>query len=178
MDTISLRYVIDRSDEEVIRQIRELPLFIEQVEEMFSRLKAGGCFIQSKIVDMYYQAKYSFHDVYIEDINGISALASLNFLYAVLREKLMYYIMWNDQFPHVDKFLVASGKVGLIVETQKLRGLCLYARYYVRISWKVSDLYYLEETNLEPLEQEEISNEDQEKLGAKRTGYVRMDRRC
>lgn len=166
MDTISLRYVIDRSDEEVIRQIRELPLFIEQVEEMFSRLKAGGCFIQSKIVDMYYQAKYSFHDVYIEDINGISALASLNFLYAVLRAKPMYYIMWNDQFRHVDKFLVTSGKVGLIVETQKLRRLCLYARYYVRISWKVSDLYYLEETNLEPLGQE-ISNEDQEKLGAK-----------
>lgn len=57
MDTISSRYVIDRSDEKVIRQIRELSLFIEQLEEVFSRLKAKGCCIQSKIVDMYYQAK-------------------------------------------------------------------------------------------------------------------------
>lgn len=65
---------------------------------------------------------------------------------------------------YVDKFLVSSGKMGLVIETQKFRGLRLYARYYVRISWKVSDLYYLEETDLEPLGQEQISNEDQEKL--------------
>lgn len=85
---------------------------------MFRRLKVEGCFIQSKIVDTYYQAKCSFHDVYIEDINGISAFASLDSLYAVLRSKPMYYIMRNDQLRYVDRFLVASGKVGLVVKAQ------------------------------------------------------------
>lgn len=96
LESIELLCVVDRSDEEVIRQIKELPLHTEQAEEVFSRLKTGGCFIQSKIVDTYYQAKYSFHDVYIEDINGISAFSFLNSWYAMLRTKPMYYIMWND----------------------------------------------------------------------------------
>ncbi|PHZ16753.1 uncharacterized protein RHIMIDRAFT_311168 [Rhizopus microsporus ATCC 52813] len=71
LNVTQLRYKIDRNDEGIIKQIQELPLSRSKVEDAISNLKLGGYFIQSEIVDAYYQARYHVHDLSIPYFNQI-----------------------------------------------------------------------------------------------------------
>ncbi|PHZ14062.1 uncharacterized protein RHIMIDRAFT_236053 [Rhizopus microsporus ATCC 52813] len=169
LNVIYLRYKIDRSDEGVIRQIERLLHTRKEAEDATSKLKTGGYFIRSEIVDAYYQAKYHFHDVFIPGFNDVNIQAFLRPLEKTKRAT--YYIMWNDKLHRIEKVLAMFENIALIMEVavtevgSLLQPIKHRVVRYAQVAFKNS--YYHEESDLEAIAEEQIDANTLAKLKSK-----------
>ncbi|CEG67389.1 hypothetical protein RMATCC62417_03826 [Rhizopus microsporus] len=158
MNVINLRYKIDRSDEGLIRRIERLSHTRIDAEDAIRKLKNGGYFIRSEIVDSYYQAKYHLHDMSIPEFNEVSVLAFLRSLEKTKRAT--YYIMWNDKLHRIEKVLVVFENIALVMENvvtetgNLLEPIKWRIVRYAQIAFKNS--YYHEESDLETMPKEQV----------------------
>ncbi|CEG63896.1 hypothetical protein RMATCC62417_00965 [Rhizopus microsporus] len=148
LNVIQLQYKIDRSDEGIIKQAQELPLSRSEVEDAISKLKLDGYFIQSEIVDAYYQAKYHVHDLSIPYFNQIHLYTPFRSSDTVLKPR--YYILWDNKVRKPQKTLVVHGIIGLLTELQTSK------ISYVKIPPISSWVYYFKENEFEPQTREQI----------------------
>lgn len=127
---------------------QELPLPRSKVENAISKLKLGGYFIQSEIVDAYYQAKYHVHDLSIPYFNQIHLYTPFRSSDTVLKPR--YYILWDNKVRKPQKILVVHGIIGLLTELQTSK------ISYVKIPPISSWVYYFKGNEFEPQTGEQI----------------------
>ncbi|RCH89210.1 hypothetical protein CU097_005877 [Rhizopus azygosporus] len=112
------------------------------------KLKLGGYFIQSEIVDAYYQAKYHVHDLSIPYFNQIHLYTPFRSSDTVLKPR--YYILWDNKVRKPQKILVVHGIIGLLTELQTSK------ISYVKIPPISSWVYYFKGNEFEPQTGEQI----------------------
>ncbi|CEG82783.1 hypothetical protein RMATCC62417_16791 [Rhizopus microsporus] len=143
-----IRYKIDRSDEGVIRQIKDLPLSASEQTDVNSKLKAGGYFIQSEIADAYYQARCYIHDFCFRNFNDLRIYR--DFTSYDIVSKTRYYILWSSSVLNPQKILVVHGLIGSLTELQTRRVS------YVKIPSISYWTYYFTGSEFEPLTEEQV----------------------
>ncbi|PHZ14067.1 uncharacterized protein RHIMIDRAFT_250232 [Rhizopus microsporus ATCC 52813] len=148
LNVVNLRYKIDRSDEGVIRQIRDLPLSASEQTDVISKLKTGGYFIQSEIADVYYQARCYIHDFCFRNFNDLRIYRGFTSYDIVSKPR--YYILWNNSVLNPQKILVVHDLIGSLTELQTRRVS------YVKIPSISCWTYYFTESEFEPLTEEQV----------------------
>ncbi|CEI86321.1 hypothetical protein RMCBS344292_00764 [Rhizopus microsporus] len=148
LNVIKIRYKIDRSDEGVIRQIRDLPLSASEQTDVINKLKSGGYFIQSEIADVYYQARCYIHDFYFRNFNDLRIYR--DFTSCDIISKPRYYILWDNTVLNPQKILVVHGFIGSLIELHTGRVS------YVKIPSITYWTYYFTGSEFEPLTEEQV----------------------
>ncbi|PHZ14064.1 uncharacterized protein RHIMIDRAFT_312351 [Rhizopus microsporus ATCC 52813] len=150
LNVIYLRYKIDRSDEGVIRQIERLLHTRKEAEHAISKLKTGGYFIRSEIVDAYCQAKYFIHDHCFHNFNDLRIQRS--FISSVIIWRPRYFIQWNNSVHKPQKILVIYGDIGSLTELHTKRVS------YVTIKEISCRTYCFTETEFKPLTEKQVGD--------------------
>ncbi|CEG80585.1 hypothetical protein RMATCC62417_14896 [Rhizopus microsporus] len=116
---INLWYKIDRSNEGVIKQMENLPLSLNEKTDAVNKFESGSHFVQSEIVDAYYQAKYYIHDFCFRGFNDLCIYRG--FTPGDIISKPRYYILWNKIIRKPQKILVVHGFIGSLTELHTRR---------------------------------------------------------